>query len=531
MEIRFPFQLGTTAAAFYHGLRKLNPFVLWRNPVLFMTEIGAALTTVDAVFLHQFIDPFALHLCVWLWITVIFANTARSLAEIGTEERALPLRQARSEMLACRYDKEGNLDVVSYREVKKGDLILVRKNEMIPADGEILSGSAAIDESNLTAEPLPIMRRSLSDTGNVTAGTRVITGEILIKVTANPGEGFLDKMIAIVEGSEQKKTQNELALTILFSSMCVIFLATVLSFHLFADYYRVELSISMQIALFTCLIPTTIAGLLNAVEIAGLNHLLKKNVIPKSTQAIEVAANVDVLFLETKDRIPSDLASRLKECAQYGIKTVLVTEETAMTVGADDFLYGATPEKKLEYLRQEQKQEHIVATTGEGISDVEILAAADLGLAMNRGVPAAKEAANMIDLDSHPDKIFEIIGTGTQLLMTKGALTTLSISADLAKYLIMLPSLLIPALPGFNLFNFLHLSSPKNAILSAVIFNAISLIALIPLAFRGVKIVPYNVGRILTKHLLFFGLGGFLLPLIGIKLIDTILSQMQMFPW
>jgi K+-transporting ATPase ATPase B chain len=649
----------------YRGFAKLNPFKLYRNPIIFITEIGAFLTAIQFFFSGSETGYFSIHVSIWLWITVIFANIAEALAEVRNEAKTGLLRKVRSATLANLYDQDGNLNVVSYKDLKKGNLILVRKDEIIPADGEIISGYAAVDESAVTGESQPITRRALSQTRYVNAGTKVISDQIVVRVMANPGEGFIDKMIAFVESAERKKTHNELALTILLSSLCVIFLVMVITFQIFGIYYKVHLNMTMQIALLTCLIPTTIGGLLNAITIAGINRLMKKNVIVKSGQAIEAAGDVDSILLdktgtitygnrlavelipafavseeefargcylcsfgdETKegrsilelvknrfpfactrpkvrydflpfstqtrlsgidigekkyrkgaldaieqffekttppdiqkliqmiaekgdtplivadqqrilgvialeDKIKPGLSTQFQEFKLLGIKTAMITGDNPLTasvvakkIHAEHFLASASPEQKLHYLKQEQLEGHIVAMTGDGVNDVPALAQADLGIAMNEGAQAAKEAANMIDLDSHPNKLFEIIEIGKQLLMTRGALTALSIGNDLSKYFVLLPALLIPVFPEFEKLNFLHLSSPQNTILSAVIFNALSLVVLIPLAFKGVKLIPDKLDSLLKKHLLVYGVGGIILPMMGIKLIDLLISN------
>ncbi len=647
----------------YRGIQKLNPFTLYRNPTIFITEIGAILTGLQFFFFETELGYFSLHVSLWLWSTVIVANVAEAFAEIRSEEKTALLRKARSATLANLYDQDGNLNVVGHQELKKGDLILIRKEETIPADGEIISGQAAIDESTVTGETHPMIRRAMSQARYVTAGTKVISDEIVVKVTANPGEGFIDKMIAFVESTQRKKTINELALTILLSSMCAIFLVTVVTFQFFGIYYKVHLDITMQIAMLACMVPTTIGGLSNAITIAGINRLMKKNVIAKNGQAIEAAGDVDLILLDKtgtitygnraavemikafdvseeefargcyltsfadetkegrsvfelvrsrfpllcqrprvkydffpfsvqtrhsgidigeekfrkgaldaieqfleksvsadlqravriiaeegdtplvvadqkrvlgiitlKDKIKPGLSKQFEDFKLLGVKTVMITGDNPLTasvvakeVHADHFLASADPEQKLHYLREQQLEGHIVAMTGDGLNDVPALAQADLGVAMNEGVQAAKEAANMIDLDSHPSKLFDIIEIGKQMLMTRGALTAWSFGNDLAKYFVLLPALLIPVFPVFERLNFLNLSSPKNTILSTVVFNTLGLMMLVPLSFTGVKLIPSKLDAILKKHLLIYGVGGIILPFIGIKLIDLLI--------
>lgn len=651
-------------AAFYRGLQKLNPLTLFRNPVIFITEIGAIVTTLETFFSFEHLHAEHLSICFWLWMTVIFANFAESIAEVRGESRAHFLRQSRSQILASRYDREGNLNVVSYKDLQAGDLILVRKEETIAADGEIISGAALIDESLITGESQPILRRAACSTKNVMAGTKVISDEIVIKVTLDTGKGYIDQMIELIEGSKRRKTLNELALKILLSCISAIFLAVVISFHLFAGFYQISLTITQQVALLISLIPTTIAGLLNAVDIAGVTRLLRKNVLAMNRQAIEAAGDVNLVLLDKtgtitygqrkataflaafdvpeeefirgcylcsfldetqegksilsvlkeqhpylcipprilydffpfntqnrlsgidvgeekyrkgaldaverflgkavskdvadavehiaergqtplvvadqnrilgiislNDEIKPGLSSQFKEFRLLGIKTIIITGDNAATaaaitkeVDADGYLATATPEQKLHYLKQEQFEGNIVAMTGDGVNDAPALAQADLGVAMNDGTQAAKDAANMIDLDSHPNKLFEIIQVGKQLLMTRGALTAVSIANDVGKYFVLIPALLIFAFPGFQIYPFLNLTAPKHAVLSTVIYNALSLIALIPLAFKGVKFTPSKTKVILKRNLLIYGLGGLISPFIGIKLIDMILS-------
>ncbi len=650
----------------YRGLEKFNPFTLYRNPIIFITEIGAILTTLQFIFFQrEQIDYFALHVSLWLWAIVFFSNIAESYAEIRGERTTDFIRRSRGTTFANLYDQDGNLNVVSDKDLKKGDLVLVRKDEIIPADGDIISGFASIDESLFTGELHPAVRRAMSASQNVLAGTKVLSNEIVIKVMANSGEGVLDKMVDLVESSSRKKTHNEVATTILLSSLCIIFLVMVANFQFFGIFYNAHLDITMQIALLASLIPTTIAGLLNAISIAGINRLIKKNVVAKSGQAVEAAGEVDLVLLDKtgtitegnrlavglvpgsdvppeefaracyltsfsdetkegrsilelvkkqfpfvcirprvrfdffpfraetrlsgidlaeekyrkgapdaieqffkrtipaeisrvvkntakegntplivanherilgtlilKDKIKTGLANQFSQFKLLGVKTVIVTGDNPLTaavvakeVQADDFLASANPEQKLHYLKQQQLEGHSVAMTGDGLNDVPALVQADLAIAMNDGTQAAKEAANMIDLDSHPGKLFDIIQIGKELLMTRGVLMAFTLGSDIAKYFVLLPALLIPVFPGFSVMNFLHLSSPRNTILSGLIFNALILVLLVPLSFRGVKLVPDKVNAILKKNLLIYGLGGLIFPFIGIKTIDAVISH------
>jgi K+-transporting ATPase ATPase B chain len=665
--MKFPFISEEFLLSVYRGFQKLNPLTLYRNPIIFITEIGAILTLLQFLFFQRELqmDYFALHVSFWLWAIVIFSNIAESFAEIRGETTTDYLRRSRSCIFANRYDQDGNLNVVGYRDLKIGDLVLVRKDEVIPADGEIISGAANIDESLFTGEMHSVFRKAMSPSRNVLAGTKVVSQEIVIKVTTSPGEGVLDKMIDLVEGAIRNKTHNELAMTILLSNLCVIFLVMVVTFQFFGIFYNAHLDLTMQIALLASLVPTTVGGLLNAVSIAGINRLMKKNVVAKSGQAIEAAGDVDLILLdktgtitqgnrlavklipaadvpaeefarvcylsslsdETKeghsivelvrtkfpyvcirprakfdffpfreetrlsgmdigqesyrkgaldaiegflgrtvpdeisrtvrnvaeegntplivadgnrilgtivlhDTIKTGLSDQFREFHLLGVRSVMVTGDNPITaavvaseVKADDFIASANPEQKLHYVRQQQLEGHSVAMTGDGLNDVPALVQADLAIAMNDGAQAAKDAANMIDLDSHPSKLFDIVQIGKELLMTRGALTAFTLGNDISKYFVLLPALLIPVFPGYSEMTFLHLSSPRNTILSGVIFNALMLILLVPLSFTGVKLVPNKINAILKKNLLLYGVGGIILPFLGIKLIDTVISH------
>ena len=661
------FKTSCFATAVYRAIIKLNPIRLVRNPIILITETGAVLTTLEALFFMENIHMFTLHISLWLWFTVLFANFAESIAEVRNEAQADSLKKTRTDILAKKRDKDGNIVIVNYRELRKGDHIVVTANEIIPADGEIISGAASIDESSVTGESEAVIRRAGSEQNTVTAGTRVLSDQIVVMVTTDPGEGFLDKMINLIEGAKRKKTHNEIALTILLSTLTIIFLVMIISFQILGSSYNLQINISMTIAFLICLIPTTIAGLLSAVGIAGINRLMKRNVIALSRQSVEVAGDIDLILLDKtgtitfgnrqahqffsakenekqnflracyltsyldetaegrsviellkstnpevlhpiqetvdfipfsaetrisgmdfsgekyrkgavdaveafagektplnlevmvkriseqggtpllvansrhilgviffKDKIKPGLSEQFDRFRAMGIKTIMITGDNPITaasiaseIHADDFLASATPEQKLNFLKQMQAEGKMVAMTGDGVNDAPALAQADLGVAMNAGTQAAKEAANMIDLDSHPNKLFEIIEIGKQLLMTRGALTTFSIANDVAKYFAILPAILAPYFPLLSAFNIMQLRTPKSAILSAVIFNAIIIIILIPLAFKGVKLVPRQAAITLRHNLLIYGAGGILLPFFGIKCIDIILTILK----
>ena len=661
------FKASYFATAIWHAFVKLNPITLARNPVMFITEIGAVLATLEALFFLDNFHMFTLHVSLWLWFTVLFANFAESIAELRNEAQANSLKKTRTEMLAKKLDKDGRIVIVNYRELRKGDHVLVPANEIIPADGEIISGAASIDESSVTGESEPVIRRAGSEQNTVTAGTKVLSDQLVIKVTADPGEGFLDRMINLIEGAKRKKTHNEIALTILLSTLTIIFLVMVVSFQMLGNSYNLQINITMKIAFLICLIPTTIAGLLSAIGIAGINRLMKRNVIAMSGQAVEVAGDIDMILIDKtgtitfgnrqahqfftakeqeeqtffracyltsyldptsegqsvcellkstnpetlqpvngtvnfipfsaetrisgvdidgekyrkgavdaienfvgkktplnlevvtkmiseqggtpllvsdsrhilgviffKDKIKPGMAEQFARFRTMGIKTIMITGDnpiTAATIAAeiqiDDFLASVTPEQKLQFLKQKQAEGKLVAMTGDGVNDAPALAQADLGVAMNAGTQAAKEAANMIDLDSHPNKLFEIIEIGKQLLMTRGALTTFSIANDVAKYFAILPAMLSPYFPFLKAFNIMHLRTPESAVLSAVIFNAVIIIILIPLAFKGVKLVPREAAATLKRNLLLYGVGGILLPFFGIKFIDILLTVLK----
>ena len=650
------------------SFKKLNPRWLLKNPVIFVTEVGAAITTIGLIFPsgnEQF--GFVLQISLWLWFTVIFANFAEAMAEGRGKAQANALRKTRTQTFANLSKPDGSLERVQADILKKGDLVLVSAGELIPADGEIIRGVATVDESAITGESAPVIREAGGDRSAVTGGTRVLSDQIHVRVTANPGESFLDRMIGLVEGAVRQKTPNEIALTILLSAMTIIFLVVVITLKAFGFYSGIVFSLTVLVALLVCLIPTTIGGLLSAIGIAGIDRMVQKNVLAMSGRAVEAAGDVDVLLLDktgtitlgdrqatefmpapgvspdelanaaqlasladetpegrsivvlakkyglrgrsiselpnakfiafsaqtrmsgvdidgrqirkgaadaiqafTGKNIPEDvhaaislislqggtpllvaegdkvlgaihlkdivkggLKDRFERFRAMGIKTVMITGDNQLTAaaiareaGVDDFIAEAKPEDKLALIRREQAAGHLVAMTGDGTNDAPALAQADVGVAMNTGTQAAKEAGNMVDLDSNPTKLIEVVEIGKQMLITRGALTTFSIANDVAKYFAIIPAMLVTVFPVIAPLNVMGLSSPMSAIMSAVIFNALIIVVLIPLALRGVRFRPLGAAAILRRNLLIYGVGGLIAPFPGIKLIDLMVNAL-----
>lgn len=649
--------------AFFQSFKKLNPIALLQNPVMFITEIGAIITTVEWIFLSEEHPAFYAQISIWLWLTVLFANFAESVAEVRNQAQAESLRRGRVETTANLRQKNGTYKVISWKDLKKGDVVRVVTGGIIPGDGEIIEGMASIDESAVTGESAPVIRAAGTDHSSVTGGTKVVSDQILVSISSEAGNSFLDRMIDLIESAKRKKSPNEIALTILLSGLTFIFLIVVVAMQVFGKYFQIDFSVTMLVALLICLIPTTIAGLLSAIGIAGINRLMKKHVLAMSGQAVEAAGDIDLILIDKTGTItvghrkasdvtmnpkvpmgdfvkaayltslhdmtdegrsiveylkhhyaghlpkepadmkfipfsaetrmsgadvglekfrkgaidavqkfvghalPADLAAATKRYSEQGgtplivcdhrnifgvillkdvvkhglaelftrfrkmgIKTVMMTGDnpiTARTIakeaGVDDFLAEVSPEQKLQTVKKMQSEGHLVAMTGDGVNDAPALAHADVGVAMNSGTQAAKEAGNMIDLDSHPTKLFEIIEIGKQMLMTRGALTTFSVANDLAKYFAIIPAILMPFFPKIHVLNLMNLATPQSAVLSAVIFNALIIPALIPLAFRGVKMIPQKALVILRRNLVIYGIGGVVLPFVGIKLIDMCL--------
>jgi len=690
------------------SFKKLDPRVQVKNPVMFVVEVGSVVTTIEFVRL-LFTSPsvqfprtqltyetiFVLAVTVWLWFTVVFANFAEAMAEGRGKAQADTLRRARTTTLAKRLakpDRFAPVQEVAAPELRKGDLVLVEAGDQIPGDGDVVEGVASVDESAITGESAPVIRESGGDRSAVTGGTRVLSDWIIVQISANPGETFLDRMIALVEGAKRQKTPNEIALNILIASLTIIFLLVVVSLEPFAIYSGQAVSVTTLIALLVCLIPTTIGGLLSAIGIAGMDRMVQRNVLAMSGRAVEAAGDVDVLLLdktgtitlgnrqatrfvpltgvderdvahaamlsslsdetpegrsivalakdsygfadevtastafipfsamtrmsgvdldgvqsasgiehvhsirkgaadsvaayvaehggdtsyndelkeivdgiaragstplvvaetetgsngavqkarvlgviELKDIVKGGMRARFDELRKMGIRTIMITGDNPLTAatiakeaGVDDFLAQATPETKMKLIKEQQMGGRMVAMTGDGTNDAPALAQADVGVAMNTGTQAAKEAANMVDLDSNPTKLIEVVEVGKQLLITRGALTTFSIANDVAKYFAIIPAAFSVTYPQLEALNVMRLATPHSAVLSAVIFNALIIIVLIPLALRGVKYRPIGAGLLLRRNLLIYGLGGIIVPFIGIKAIDLVLQLLHL---
>jgi K+-transporting ATPase ATPase B chain len=706
---------GQLVAALPGAVQKLDPRLMWRNPVMFIVEIGAVLTTLIALFEPFLGGPgdsggsavpgsFTAGIAVWLWLTVIFANLAESVAEGRGKAQADSLRQTRTstnatQVLDYRADTDPGAETAAVRTLSSanlglGDTVIVTAGELVPGDGDIVWGIASIDESAITGESAPVVRESGGDRSAVTGGTRVLSDRIVVRITSKPGETFVDRMIALVEGAARQKTPNEMALNILLASLSIVFLVVVLTLNPIAGYSAATVSLPVLVALLVCLIPTTIGALLSAIGIAGMDRLVQRNVLAMSGRAVEAAGDVTLLLLDKtgtitygnrqarefspltgvtdpelvraaalsslsdptpegksivdlavergfrrpdtvtgdivpftaqtrmsgidlsgdgaaggqirkgassavlawvgeagpvpesvladltaeverisrlggtplvvatgrsetaaavadaagtgertvlgvvylKDIVKTGMTERFAELRSMGIRTIMVTGDNALTAatiaaeaGVDDFLAEATPEDKLALIRREQEGGNLVAMTGDGTNDAPALAQADVGVAMNTGTSAAKEAGNMVDLDSDPTKLIDIVRIGKQLLITRGALTTFSIANDIAKYFAIIPAMFTGVFPGLAVLNIMQLHSPASAILSAIIFNAVIIVALIPLALRGVAYRAASAASVLGRNLLVYGLGGVIAPFIGIKLIDLAVSLLPGF--
>lgn len=654
------------------AFRKLDPRELVRNPVMFVTATVAVLLTLLLVIGDSHLSiGFQLQLIVWLWLTVLFGTFAEALAEGRGRAQAASLRATRGELTGKKLRRDGEaFDVVAASQLARGDLVLVETGDLIPADGEVVAGVASVNEAAITGESAPVIREAGGDRSAVTAGTRVISDRITVRVTQEPGQGFLDRMIALVEGAQRQKTPNEIALTILLVGLTIIFLIAVATIPAFAAYAGGGIAVAVLAALLITLIPTTIAALLSAIGIAGMDRLVRFNVLAKSGRAVEAAGDIDVLLLDKtgtitvgdraasefrplpgvtqaelaraalmasladetpegrsivtlareqqgltatipagaeiipftaqtrlsgiqtvdrlihkgaidaviranpdspasahadlrrnaeeiarlgqtplgvsengrllgvvalKDVIKAGVRERFLELRRMGIRTVMITGDNPLTAaaiaaeaGVDDFLAEATPEDKLALIRQEQQGGRLVAMCGDGTNDAPALAQADVGVAMNTGTQAAREAGNMVDLDSDPTKLIEIVGLGKQLLMTRGALTTFSVANDVAKYFAIIPAMFVALYPGLAALNVMHLASPQSAILSAIIFNALIIPLLVPLALKGVTYRPAGAGTLLARNLAIYGAGGLIAPFIGIKAIDLIVSGLSL---
>jgi len=656
--------------AILDSLKKLNPTTMMRNPVMFVVWIGSILTSIVFIYdlsqgdLHS--ANFSGQISLWLWFTVLFANFAEAIAEGRGKAQADALRKTRTDTQAYRKSPDGSIETISSSKLRKGDVVVVEANQIIPADGTVIEGTALVNESVITGESAPVIREAGGDRSAVTGGTTVLSDRILIQISTNPGESFLDRMISLVEGAVRKTTPNELALSILLSGMTIVFLLAVVTLKPFALFLKTNVSLVILVSLLVCLIPTTIGGLLSSIGIAGMDRLVQRNVLAMSGRAVEASGDLDVLLLDKtvtitlgnrmatefipaqgvridelataaylssfsdqtpegrsivalaeqqvgkieypegaesvpftaetrmsganfdgreirkgavdairnwlkelnssvhpeietavngiaasggtpllvaegnrlfgvihlKDIVKSGIADRFARIRAMGIKTIMITGDNKLTAaaiakeaGVDDFFAEAKPEDKMGIIKSFQAEGRMVGMTGDGTNDAPALAQADVGLVMNTGTQAAREAGNMVDLDSDPTKIIEIVEIGKQLLITRGSLTTFSIANDVAKYFAILPAIF--AFPSLAILNIMRLGSTQSAILSAVIFNALIIVMLIPLALKGVKYRPTSVGSILRKNLFVYGLGGILIPFLGIKLIDLIVNALR----
>ncbi|HKW44462.1 MAG TPA: potassium-transporting ATPase subunit KdpB [Candidatus Eremiobacteraceae bacterium] len=654
------------------AFRKLDPRWMYRNPVMFVCEVGALVTLLFFARDLRTDGPagFDFAISIWLWFTVVFANFAEAVAEGRGKAQAEFLRRTKTDTTARRVagDRE---EAVSAAALRKGDVVRVLAGELIPADGDVIKGAASVDESAITGESAPVIREAGGDRSAVTGGTRVLSDEISVQITSNPGETFLDRMIALVEGATRQRTPNEIALSILLAGLTIVFIIAVATISPFSMYAGTVQSVTVLIALLVCLIPTTIGGLLSAIGIAGMDRVLQRNVLAMSGRAVEAAGDVDTLLLDKtgtitlgdrqateiilapgvpeavaaraaylssipdetpegrsivilaqaaggvdggapegstfvpfsaytrmsgldmpggvsirkgapdsvrtwvrerggdgatvlsdavdriarsggtplllaadgailgaihlKDILKPNMTDRFARLRAMGIRTIMITGDNPLTAatiaresGVDDFLAEATPETKMSLIKREQESGRLVAMTGDGTNDAPALAQADVGVAMNSGTQAAKEAANMVDLDSDPTKLIEVVEIGKQLLMTRGALTTFSIANDVAKYFAILPAMFAIAYPAMTALNIMRLTTPESAILSAVIFNALIIVALIPLALKGVPYRPLGANAVLRTNVLLYGVGGIIAPFLGIKLIDMILAAMHL---
>jgi potassium-transporting ATPase ATP-binding subunit len=657
--------------ALVDAVGKLDPRTMMKNPVMFVVEVGSVVTTV-LLFRAKQSFAFNLQITLWLWFTVLFANFAEAMAEGRGKAQADTLRKARSETVAKRLLTNGTIETVPSANLRSGDVVMVAASELVPGDGEVIEGVASVDESAITGESAPVIREAGGDRSAVTGGTRVLSDVIKVRITSNPGETFLDRMIALVEGAERQKTPNEIALNILLAGLTIIFLLAVVTLQPFAIYSGSPQTVFVLVSLLVCLIPTTIGGLLSAIGIAGMDRLVQHNVLAMSGRAVEAAGDVNTLLLDKtgtitlgnrqaaefipapgitaaemadaaqlssladetpegrsivvlakdqyslrgrelasheavfvpftaqtrmsgvnldgreirkgsvdaivkylnqfgtslpreiqasveqiarsggtplvvaenqralgviylKDIVKGGMRERFNQLRAMGIKTVMITGDNPLTAaaiareaGVDDFLAEATPKDKMDLIRREQGDGKLVAMTGDGTNDAPALAQADVGVAMNTGTQAAKEAGNMVDLDSNPTKLIEVVAIGKQLLMTRGALTTFSIANDVAKYFAIIPAMFAGTFPVLNALNIMRLQTPQSAVLSAVIFNALIIVALIPLALRGVAYKAMSAESLLRQNLLVYGFGGLVVPFIGIKLIDMFITGVKL---
>jgi K+-transporting ATPase ATPase B chain len=661
--------------ALVDALAKLSPRTMMKNPVMFVVEIGSIITSIYLlrdVLAHHGALRFDLQITLWLWFTVLFANFAEAMAEGRGKAQADALRRAKSETTAVRFRVDGSMEDVPSSDLRSGDVVFVIAGSMIPGDGEVIEGVASVDESAITGESAPVIREAGGDRSAVTGGTKVLSDQIKVRITSNPGETFLDRMIALVEGAERQKTPNEIALNILLAGLTIIFLLAVVTLQPIAIYSTAPQTVFVLISLLVCLIPTTIGGLLSAIGIAGMDRLVQHNVLAMSGRAVEAAGDVNTLLLDKtgtitlgnrqasefipapgvskdqladaaqlsslpdetpegrsivvlakemyglrgrelsemqaefvpfsavtrmsgvnlegrvirkgaadaiagflkenggtlpdevraaveavarsggtplvvaenrqalgvihlKDVVKGGMRERFAQLRAMGIRTIMITGDNPLTAaaiareaGVDDFLAEAKPKDKMDLIRREQAEGKLVAMTGDGTNDAPALAQADVGVAMNTGTQAAKEAGNMVDLDSNPTKLIEIVEIGKQLLMTRGALTTFSIANDVAKYFAIIPAMFAATFPVLGALNIMHLKTPQSAILSAVIFNALIIVGLIPLALRGVGYKAMSAEALLRRNLILYGVGGIVAPFLGIKLIDIIITAIHL---
>jgi K+-transporting ATPase ATPase B chain len=668
-EARSLFDREILRQALFDSIKKLNPLVQVKNPVMFVVLVGSVITFIEAI-AHPGI--FTWSITIWLFLTVIFANFAEAMAEGRGKAQADTLRRMRAETEARRLNPDGTEVLVAAAELTVGDLVVCEAGDLIPSDGEIIEGVASVDESAITGESAPVIRESGGDRSAVTGGTKVLSDRIVVRITAERGHTFLDRMITLVEGANRQKTPNEIALTILLAVLTIVFIPVVVSLQPFAHYAGATVSVVILVSLLVCLIPTTIGALLSAIGIAGMDRLVQRNVLAMSGRAVEAAGDVQTLLLdktgtitlgnrmasdffpvgghaerdvadaaqlasladetpegrsivvlakerfdirerqlegehtfvpfsattrmsgldldqrqirkgaadsvkrwsgeqggtipadldaiverisragstplvvaegrdivgviELKDVVKQGIREKFDEMRQMGIRTVMITGDNPLTAaaiaqeaGVDDFLAEATPEAKMALIKAEQEGGKLVAMTGDGTNDAPALAQADVGVAMNTGTTAAKEAGNMVDLDSNPTKLIDVVEIGKQLLITRGSLTTFSIANDVAKYFAIIPALFVATYPQLNSLNIMKLHSPSSAVLSAVIFNALVIVALIPLALRGVKFRPASSASILRRNVWIYGVGGIIVPFIFIKLIDLILVALHAY--
>ena len=518
--------------AMKESMIKMNPRTQMKNPVMFLVYVSAILTTslwiVSLFGIQDVPGRYTLAIAVILWFTCLFANFAEAIAEGRGKAQADALRASRKDVDARRIPsaaEKDKIETVPSASLKKGNIVIVKSGEQIPADGEIIEGAASVDESAITGESAPVIREAGGDRSAVTGGTTVLSDWIIVRVTSEQGNSFMDKMIAMVEGASRKKTPNEIALQIFLIALSIIFILVTVSLYTYSIFSAKQAgienptSVTTLVALLVCLAPTTIGALLSAIGIAGMSRLNQANVLAMSGRAIEAAGDVDVLLLDKTGTITLGNRQASELIPVDGTEISELADAAQLSSLAE-----ATPEGKLTMIRDFQSKGHLVAMTGDGTNDAPALAQADVAVAMNSGTQAAKEAGNMVDLDSSPTKLIQIVQIGKQLLMTRGSLTTFSIANDVAKYFAIIPALFMGLYPGLSALNIMNLASPMSAVLSAIIYNALIIVALIPLALKGVKYREVSAGKLLSRNLLVYGLGGLAAPFIFIKLIDLLLA-------